>query len=285
VKLRIAAISFLNPAPLMWNFEHPPVQQELATRYEISWSTPAVCAAKLTSGQAHIGLVPIAAYTAQPSLLVIPGCTIASRNHVRSILLITRQHRDVRDIRRVALDTSSRTSATYTRILFHHLWKANPSFEPHTPDLDAMLDAADAALLIGDPALLALEDREARYQRTGETLLYIDLAQEWFRFTGTPWVSAFWTVRPEAPAESNLSPAQIIHDFQASRDAGLSHIDDLVREWSARMPVPAPTIRNYLTENIWYILDEPCIAGIQLFYRYGVECGALTYAPNLRFLG
>jgi chorismate dehydratase len=285
VKLRIAAISFLNPAPLMWNFEHPPAQQELSTRYELSWSTPSVCAAKLASGDAHIGLVPIAAYTAQPSMLVIPGCTIASREHVRSILLITREDRDLREIRSVALDTSSRTSATYTRILFHHLWKTNPSFHPHTPDMEAMLDAADAALLIGDPALLALEDREARFQRTGERLRYIDLAEEWHKFTGTNWVSAFWTIRPEAPTEAGISPTRIIHDFQASRDAGMAHIEDLVHEWSARMPVPASTIRTYLTENIWYVLDEPCIEGIQLFYRYGVECGALPSAPKLSFLG
>ncbi len=269
----------------MWNFEHPPAQQDLSTRYKLSWSTPSVCAAKLASGDAHIGLVPIAAYAAQPSMLVIPGCTIASREHVRSILLITRENRDMRDVRSVALDTSSRTSATYTRILFHHLWKTNPSFHPHTPDLEAMLDAADAALLIGDPALLALEDSETRYHRTGERLRYIDLAEEWHKFTGTNWVSAFWTIRPEASAETGISPARIIHDFQSSRDAGMAHIEDLVHEWSTRMPLPADTIRTYLTENIWYMLDEPCIEGIQLFYRYAVECGALPSAPKLGFLG
>lgn len=269
----------------MWNFEHPPAQRELSSRYELSWSTPSICAAKLTSGDADIGLVPIASYASQPSMFVVPGCTIASREHVRSILLITREDRDLRDIRRVALDTSSRTSATYTRILFHRHWMANPSFEQHAPNLDSMLQAADAALVIGDPALLALEDREARYQRTGERLRYIDLAEEWHHLTGTRWVSAFWTVRPEAPSATGISPAQIIQDFQASRDAGIEHIEDLVREWTTRISVPTATIRTYLTENIWFHLDEPCIAGIQLFYRYGVECGALPSAPELRFLG
>ena len=285
MKLRIAAISFLNPAPLMWNFEHPPAQQELANRYELTWSTPSVCAARLASGEADIGLVPIAAYASQPTMQIIPGCTIASLTHVRSIILVVRENRAMQDIRRVALDTSSRTSATYTRILFHRLWNTSPAFEPHSPDLDSMLDAADAALLIGDPALLALEDRNARYQRTGEALLYIDLAEEWNRLTGTPWVSAFWAIRPEAPAETGIWPTQIIADFQASRDAGLAHVDDLVTEWSARIPVPASTIRTYLTENIWYLLDEACITGIQLFYRYGVECGVLPSVPKLRFLG
>lgn len=269
----------------MWNFEHPPAQQQLSTRYDLSWSTPSVCAAKLASGESHIGLVPIASYASHPSMLVIPGCTIASRKRVRSILLVVREDRAMQSIRRVALDTSSRTSATYTRILFHRLWKTTPSFEPHTPDLDAMLDAADAALLIGDPALLTLEDRENRFQRTGERLLYIDLAEEWNKLTGANWVSAFWTIRPEAPAATGIPPHQIIQDFQASRDAGIAHIPDLVFEWSGRMPVPPSTIRDYLTENISYTLDEACLAGIQLFYHYGVECGALPSAPELKFLG
>lgn len=268
----------------MWNFEHPPAQAELEQRYQLSWSTPSICAARLASGEADIGLVPIASYAFQPEMQIVPGCTIASRRHIRSILLITRENRAMQDIRSVALDTSSRTSATYTRILFHRLWKTAPVFQPHGPDLDAMLQSSDAALLIGDPALMALEDREARLQRTGERLLYIDLAEEWHRLTGARWVSAFWTIRPEAPSAARIAPAQIIRDFQASRDAGLAHIDDLVREWSARMPVPAATIHDYLTENIWYVLDDACLNGIQLFYRYGVECGALPSAPELRFL-
>ena len=269
----------------MWNFEHPPAKDDLATRYELSWSTPSICAANLASGQADIGLVPIASYASQPSMLVIPGCTIASRRRVRSILLVVREDRAMEDIRRVALDTSSRTSSTYTRILFHRLWKTSPEFDQHGPDLDSMLQSADAAMLIGDPALLALEDREARLQRTGERLLYLDLAEAWHRLTGTNWVSAFWTIRPEAAAATSIAPAQIIEDFRASRDAGLAHVEDLVREWSARMPVPASTIRAYLTENIWYNLDEACLDGIQLFYRYGVECGALPSTPELKFLG
>jgi chorismate dehydratase len=285
VKLRIAAISFLNPAPLMWNFEHPPANHALLSRYDLAWSTPSVCAARLASGQADIGLVPIAAYASHPSLRVIPGCTIASRGRIRSILLVVREQTGMDDIRRVALDNSSRTSAAYTRILFDRLWKSRPEFLTHEPDLDAMLATADAALLIGDPALLTLEDRQAREQRTGERLLYLDLGEEWRRLTGTAWVSAVWTLRPEALDSNSGSAAQVIEDFQASRDAGLAHIDELVAEWSERLPLPASTIRAYLTENIWYRLDEECLAGMELFYRYGAECGALPAVPEVKFLG
>src|SRR5581483_12149526 len=133
-------------------------------------------------------------------------------------------------VRGVALDTSSRTSATYTRILFARFWKSNPEYLDHPPDLEAMLKIADAALLIGDPALFALEDRDARERRTGERLLYLDLAHEWHTFTGTVWVSAFWAVRPEALNRSVVTSAQVVEDFRHSRDAGLRHIEDLACE-------------------------------------------------------
>jgi chorismate dehydratase len=284
VKLRIAAISFLNPAPLMWDFEHSPRREELAGRYELMWSTPSVCAARLAAYEADIGLVPIAAYPFHPGMQIIPGCTIASRGHVRSIVLVVREGRAMDGIRSVALDTSSRSSATYTRILFDRVWKAKPEFLAHRPDLDAMLATADAALLIGDPALLALEDREAREARTGERLVYLDLAEEWHRMTGTSWVAAFWAVQPAAMERSGIAAAQLIADFEGSRDAGLAHVDDLVAEWSARIPVPAATIHTYLTGNIWYHLDASCLEGIELFYRYGAECGALPLPPRIQFL-
>jgi chorismate dehydratase len=283
-RLRISAIRFLNPAPLMWSFEHEPDRSRLSQRYALSSDTPAECAAKLASGDADIGLVPVSALAFTPSLAVIPGCTIASRDRVRSILLVVRHPDGIDGVSRVALDTASRTSAVYTRILFAHFWQVEPKFIEDAPDLEAMLQVADAALLIGDPALFALEDREARQRRTGERLLYLDLAHQWHTLTGTVWVSAFWAVRPEA-IDSALAPSsQIVADFQQSRDAGLTHIDALAEEWSARITVPRETIRTYLTENIWYLLDEPCLAGLELFYRYGVECGALPLAPKIHFL-
>lgn len=268
----------------MWSFEHEPDRSRLAERYELFSDTPAECAVKLESGDADIGLVPVAALAFQPTLAVIPGCTIASRDHVRSIILVVREDVGIEGVRRVALDTASRTSAAYTRILFARHWKTQPEFIPHPPYLGAMLRVADAALLIGDPALLALEDRKARELHTGERLLYFDLAHEWHKLTGTVWVSAFWAVRPGAIASSSIPATQVVEDFLHSRDAGLAHIDDLADEWSGRIAVPRATIRTYLSDNIWYQLDDPCLQGLELFYRYGVECGALPLAPAIRFL-
>ena len=280
--LRIAAINFLNPAPLMWDFEHEPVQRELNTRYAINYTSPALCAERLREGSADIGLIPVAAYAMDPSLAIVPGCTIASLDHIRSILLVVRCSDGPEAARTVALDTSSRTSATYTKILFHKYWNPQAEFLPHAPNLEEMLARADAALLIGDPALYALADREARQQRTGECLHYLDLGHEWRSRTGLPWVSAFWGVRTETLA--GKSTALLVDDFQQSRDHGLAHIPELVAEWSAKMSLPAAVVEEYLTRNIHYVLDDPCLAGLELFYRYAAECSALPVTPSLRLL-
>jgi chorismate dehydratase len=280
----MAAIHFLNPAPLMWDFEHEPRRSDLREHYQIGYTTPSRCARELAAGEADIGLVPVAAHATTPSLLIVPGCAIASLDRVRSILLVVRPEQGVSAVRTVAADTSSRTSHAYTRILFNIFWKVPAVFVPHPPVLESMLAVADAALLIGDPALLALEDREAREARTGERLLYLDLAHEWHSFTGLPWVSAFWALRSGALEETGACAADIIADLQASRDHGLAHMEDLAEEWSERIAVSRDTIRLYLSKNIHYILDEACMRGLEMFYRLAAECGALPPANALTIL-
>lgn len=282
-RLRLAAIDFLNPAPLMWDFEHEPGKSRLARRYEIRYSMPSRCAEDLFTGYADIGLVPAAAYAIDPTMLIVPGCTIASKGRIRSILLVTREP-GPEAARVVAMDTSSLTSAAYTEILFRKYWNLAAEFVPFAPELDAMLVAADAALLIGDPALLALEDRAARQVRTGETLRYLDLGEEWLRRTGVPWVSAFWAVRGALVQTSPVPLADLIADFQASRDHGLAHTDDLVAEWSHRIRLPAATIHAYLTENIHYTLDNECMEGLRTFYQYAAEYSVLPPVRELRLL-
>ena len=306
--LRIAAIDFLNPAPLMWHFEHQPEAERLARRYAIEKMTPAECAARLERGEAELGLIPIASYAALPGLAIVPGCTIASLGSIRSILLVVRAGaaglsahgpdlidrtesepdqpapdvlEAIRSVRSVALDTASRTSAMYTRILFRKYWRGEPGFLPHKADLDSMLETADAALLIGDPALFALEDRAARERRTGERLFYLDLGQAWRQQTGLPWVSAFWAARRSAVASAAQAVAE---DLQASRDAGLANLAALAEEWSARLGLPLATVQTYLGHNIHYILDEPCLRGIARFYADAAELGLIDRQPELSFL-
>jgi chorismate dehydratase len=279
-RLRIAAIQFLNPAPLMWDFEHEPEKTESAERYTVEWMMPSACAERLARpaaapGAADIGLVPVAALATIPGLKILPGCTIASKRKVRSILLVRRASQPLTAIRTIAADTSSRASLAYTQILFKRWWNPEATFLQHFPDLEPMLAAADAAMLIGDPALYALEERQNLEERGSEALVYHDLAEEWIARTGVPWVSAVWAIRETAPAASGRSVDDIAADFIASRDHGLAHIEDLVTEWSARLPIPANTIRTYLTSNIHYTLDDECLAGLRRFYALADETGVL----------
>ncbi len=268
----------------MWDFEHPPEMERLAERYQIHSSTPSQCAAELADGTADIGLIPIASYATTPGLDIIPGCTVASLDRVRSIILVVRHPDGIQAVRRVAADEGSRTSNAYAQILFRKFHHTDPEFIPHAPDLDAMLASCDAAVLIGDPALLALEDQASRFERTGEQLEYLDLAHVWKQHTGLPWVSAVWAVCAGAIETAKLTAHQVVEDFVQSRDHGMAHIEDLVREWVPRIPVPATTIRTYLSTNIHYVLDEECLAGLELFFRYAAEYDVLPQAPPLRWL-
>ena len=269
-RLRVAAIDFLNPAPLMWDFEHPPLDAALAERYSIDRMSPAECAVRLADGRADIGLVPIAALAASPGLRILPGCTIASKGRVRSLLLVRRAARPLAQLRSVAADTASRTTIAYARILFHKWGNPAVPFLPLAADLDLMLDRADAAVIIGDPALLALEERSNRFERTGEELVYHDLAHEWRTLTGLPFVSAVW-----GAAVRGNSLEKIAEDLIRSRDHGLRNIDTLAAEWSRRFPIPESTIRSYLSGNIHYVLDEECLEGMRGFFRMGAETGVL----------
>jgi chorismate dehydratase len=256
----------------MWDFEHPPLNTQLAERYQIDWMLPSECADRLATGRADIGLVPIAALATTPGLQVLPGCTIASKGYVRSLLLVRRANQPLYSIRSVAADTASRTTIAHARILFHQWGNPDVPFLPMAADLDAMLEHADAAIVIGDPALLALEERANRVERTGEELAYHDLAAEWRDLTGLPYVSAVWAA---APQRSSLIDERVIEDFIRSRDHGMQNIDALVDEWSRQLPIPAETIQTYLTTNIHYILDEECIEGMRGFFRMAFEAGVL----------
>jgi len=268
--LRIAAIRFLNPAPLMWDFEHAPLKVPLSHCYQLDWMLPSECADRLASGEAEIGLIPIAALASNPNLRILPGCVIASKGAVRSLLLVRRASQPLAEIRSVAADTASRTTVAHARLLFRHWGNPDVPFLPMAGDVDIMLQHADAAILIGDPALLAMEERANRFEREEEELVYHDIAEEWWAITGLPFVSAVWAIAPGVgPIE------QVADDFIQSRDHGLANRDTLAEEWAAKIALPEETIRTYLTSNIHYVLDDECIAGMKAFFRMSAEAGIL----------
>jgi len=286
VPLRVAAISFLNPAPLLYDFEHDPRAAQLREHYSLHYTQPSACAAELAAGTSDLGLVPIAALT--PQLAIVPGCAIASLGQVRSILLLVKNPRQLsaanalRQVRNVAADSASLSSVAYARILFEHFHDTRPNFVEQPADPLAMLASADAALLIGDPALIAREHRAEIEAAIDVPLLWLDLAELWRERTGLPWVAAVWAVRPEALTD--LSPQQLSANLNASRDAGLAHIDQLVAEWTPRIDLPPATIRTYLTQNIHYTLDDECLRSIELFRSLATQIGALPPLPTFNML-
>jgi chorismate dehydratase len=288
VSLRVAAISFLNPAPLLYNFEHEPSATTLRAHYKLNYTLPSACATQLHEGTADLGLIPIASLT--PELAIVPGCAIASLHEVRSILLLVKNPQQLEvnaaleAVRTVAADAASRSSAAYAHILFEHFHATKPTFIEQAADPIAMLATSDAALIIGDPALLAREHRTSIEAAIGTPLLWLDLATLWRELTGLPWVAAVWAVRPAALISGDLTAQQLIIDLQASRDAGLAHIEELVTEWTPRIAIPADTIRTYLTRNIHYTLDDDCLRSIELFRNLAADINALQPLPTLNIL-
>jgi chorismate dehydratase len=304
--LRVSAISFLNTAPLMWDFQHghfpnglegaqpfrPPSAKgwdvmPTNSNFEISYTIPSRCAEQLSKGQVDIGIIPAITYATIPNLVIVPKVAIASKRTVRSILLVSKV--PLEEIRTVAADTSSRTSVALLRVLFEKWWGGARDFISMEPKLKVMLESCDAALLIGDPALQV--DRSRGPQQTqsgrwgGSQYLTWDLAEEWNRFTGKPFVFAVWAMRLDALKQSrpDLDVAKV---FQLSRDHGLEpeHLAQIASEWAPRLRLSEQQVTSYLTENIDYALDGDNLAGLTLFYRYAAECGVIPKAPELRFL-
>src|SRR5215469_9127772 len=270
--LRVSAISFLNTAPLMWDFERGDAGKD----FEISYTIPSECAAALAAGSADIGIIPAVTYAEIPGLAILPNIAIAAKNHVRSILLISKKPID--DVRTVATDRSSRTSVALTQVLFAKFFGGHREFTPHPPDLKEMLKDHDAALLIGDSAL-QISMHDSRYH------LY-DLAHDWRRLTGKPFVFAFWAMRLDAlhRQPEGVSLGEV---FQQSRDHGLlpENVAVLAKEWAPKLGITENEVTTYLTENIHYYLDRENHAGLQLFLTYAHEIGLIPAIPELRFLG
>ena len=268
-RLRISAISYLNAAPLMWDFEHG----DAGAAFDISYTVPSRCAAQLADGSVDIGVIPAAAYATIPDLLALPGVAIASRGSVRSILLVSKV--PLEKIQTVALDTCSLTSVALTKVLFAKKWGTGRRFTPMEPDVERMLQQHDAGLVIGDPALRVDRSRYFTY----------DLAEEWVKLTGTPFVFAFWALRQAALKDAPPS-LDLVEIFRRSRDHGLEpeSLERIARDWAPRTGLSEIQVKEYLTENIQYYLDAPSLEGLELFYRYAEECGALPSAPALRFL-
>jgi chorismate dehydratase len=242
--LRVSAVSYLNTWPLIWGFQHGPEQGLFDFRYDL----PAQCAAALENGEADIGLVPSAELD-RLGLDFFTDVGIACEGPVRSILLISRVPFDA--IRTLAVDSGSRTSVALTRIILNERYRCTPEFFARDPQLDRMLADADAALVIGDPALRL--EPEALPMRT------LDLGQEWVAWTGLPMVFAVWAGRP---ATLRRTPSEA---FVRSFEWGCGHMNEIVLQAAAERGFPEGLVRDYLTTHIQYRLGPEHLEGLARF--------------------
>jgi len=265
--VRLGAVGYLNARPLVFGLERSP-------RFDLRYDLPSECARLLHAGDIDVGLIPSIEYLRGDSYRIVSDLTIASSGPVNSVALFTT--RPISDVRSIRMDTSSRTSVALVRVLCARLFKIAPAIEPHGPDLDAMLRGADAALIIGDTALLA---DPVRLNGRSREVTKIDLGEAWTSMTGLPFVWAFWAGRPGALNADDLAA------LRAARDEGVANPEAIAREYFTAAPHHREIGARYLRDNIKYYLGDSERAGLELFYRYAAEIGVVGPTGDLLFYG
>jgi chorismate dehydratase len=225
-------------------------------------NAPARSAELLSQARVDAGLVPVIAYQSIDDIFLVPDVCVGARDRVRSVCLATKGY-DLDDVRTVALDASSRTSVSLTKILFREFIGHEPEWRTDDPNADEMLAGSDCALIIGDPALgLA----KSNYR-------VFDLAALWNRYTGLGFVFAMWMSRQEN------SPI----DFASARDEGLSHVDEMINNYASEIDLPRDEMRQYLTQNICYTVDEKMRQGMELYFKLAHKHNLIVENKPLRF--
>jgi chorismate dehydratase len=290
-KLRISIVEFLNTAPLVWGFTDGP----LAGKYELSFAVPSQCAEDLRAGRADVGIIPAIEYQRMEEVVALPGMAIASKQEVRSLLVVSKV--PIEMAASFALDTNSRSTAGLARILSQRFWGIDPEFIDMPPDPEKMLARADAALIIGDPALrlrLRVDALGAKMPGTDglcccggddeqpipgvESLFVYDMVQQWREMTGLPAVLAIWVAR-----HGVLTP-EMAADFQASRDYGLARIGEIAEGAALKLELPPRELERYLTENIDFSLDAENLAGLRRYYEECARAGLILRAREVEFV-
>jgi chorismate dehydratase len=278
-KLRISIVQYLNTAPLVRGFTHGPLQG----KYDLSFTVPSQCAEELRSGLADVAIIPAIEVQRIPNLVILPGLSIASKERVRSLLVLSKF--PIRKARRIALDSSSRSTQALTRILCDSRWNIAPEFLEAAPDAAEMLRSSDAALLIGDPALrlaIAAETHAApapdgAWVCDGKTVglpsvekLYIyDVVREWWQMTERPAVLAVWAARPE------VATPELAAEFASSLQFGLAHLEEICSEAARQLQLPARELLLYLRTNIDFSLDEDNLKGLLTYFGHCSRLGLI----------
>lgn len=277
--MRLAASTYLNSAPLIASFAAH--SRRLSADYEfIGHQAPAVCAALLAAGEVEIALIPVIEYQRIPNLVLLPEIAVAAKQRVQSVLIASRV--TLAEVRRMTLDTSSRTSQALVRILFAERYGRLPHFAHCTPNAagrcENMLVESDAALVIGDPAM------QLAASPLGRELYIYDLAGEWRALTGLPFVFAVWAVRADAVAGRPDLARQLHNDFLVAKHEGLTQLESLAAQYADELGLPVADLLIYLRESVNYDLDAENIAGMDRYFALAARHRLIAQALPPRFL-
>lgn len=261
---RIAASSYSNTAPLVWSF----LYGSLRGSAELIMDTaPARSAELLSNGRVDAALVPVFSYQTIANVKLVPDVCVGAKERVRSVCLVT-NGMDLADVKSVALDVSSRTSAALTKIIFREFYSQEPEWTSTPPSIDAMLAKADCALIIGDPSL-RIDDTPSG----DSTFRKFDLVELWRSFTGLGFVFAMWmTAKDAAPV-----------DFAAARDEGVAHIDDIAANYTEQIGLNHSELTEYLSRNISYEPDDSMRRGMELYFELAFKHGLIEQNLPLNF--
>jgi chorismate dehydratase len=259
--IRLGAVSYLNTGPLVEGLDRQP------ERFQLRFDVPSRCAALLHAHEVDLGLIPSIEYLHGADYRIVPGVAIVSDGPVASVALFSRK--PVREITSVALDVSSRTSVALLKILCARWFEITPAFTPMAPDMTAMLERCDAALVIGDNALFG--DHETL------GLDKVDLGEEWVGMTGLPFVFAFWAGRAGAVTSGDVAA------LNEARDRGLVNPERVAERYFPGDPAKVRRGAEYLRENVKYALGEREQAGLRMFYTLAASQGLVPAAGELRF--
>jgi chorismate dehydratase len=261
-RVRLGSVSYLNARPCVVGLERHP-------RFDLRFDIPSRCSELLHDGAIDVGLIPSIEYLRRPKgsqpYRIVPDVAIASYGAVASVAVYTK--RPMADVRSIAMDTSSRTSVALTRVLCTKAFRIDPFIQLSGPDLSVMLESCDAALLIGDSALLSEGRKDVEK---------IDLGIEWTNLTGLPFVYAFWAGRADALT------ADDVRVLQEARDAGVGRLDEVATNYFVD-PALQKIGARYLRDNIKYDLGGQELAGLETFYRYAAELNLAPESREVRF--
>lgn len=250
--MRIGAVNYLNSKPLVYGLDL------LAPRVRVTYDLPSRLADSLVAGRLDVALVPSVEFFRTPESTIVSDACVACRGPVLSVKLHFRV--PPADVRRVALDEGSRTSAALTRILLAEMHGIQPEWEPLPIGCGVETTDADAVLLIGDRAIANGSPNE-------EFVEVWDLGERWCDWTGLPFVFAMWTAR------SGIDVGEVAGLLGSARDSGVRHLTEIAQREGPLVGVSHESALGYFRDNLHFVLGDEELAGLRKFYTLCVKHG------------